>query len=383
MASSQLGSPSGGPLSLLLFGIAMTAFFALLAFPITNGFFGAIIHQVQNQKIGLNQSHFDAALTGWKRFDDAANALTHFFYDLVDASSADITFFMVPFGASVMGVSLLGMIESNRKGNKGRIPAFYTTMAVLGQLLGLGLTSPIFYALSLREQRVSWNASDLSVTPEALYTIPISVFLGMAVPTGLAALPAPSILSINQKVNLVRLWVTFPLLVNLIHLALTPLARRILKQTGQRDSHKRQRLQIVYAIGLLWSVAPYWYFLAVVFSASAFPFAFAPEIARVLNFRHMLGLTNPFLLGSPLPPMPTGEFWFIQWDFWLIGVSCLVWALSLRLETRKLDALYPKAAIVAEALTYAATLGPVGAAIVLIWQRDMLLIKDDDRRKQA
>ncbi|PMB68645.1 Aflatrem synthesis protein A [Beauveria bassiana] len=256
-------------------------------------------------------------------------------------------------------------------------------MAVLGQLLGLGLTSPIFYALSLREQRVSWNASDLSVSPEALYTIPISVVLGMAVPTGLAALPAPSILSINQKVNLVRLWVTFPLLVNLIHLALTPLARRILKQTGQRDSHKRQRLQIVYAIGLLWSVAPYWYFLAVVFSASAFPFAFAPEIARVLNFRHMLGLTNPFLLGGPLPPMPTGEFWFIQWDFWLIGVSCLVWALSLRLETRNLDALYPKAAIVAEALTYAATLGPVGAAIVLIWQRDMLLIKDDDRRKQA
>ncbi|KAM3550511.1 hypothetical protein ARSEF4850_008306 [Beauveria asiatica] len=235
-------------------------------------------------------------------------------------------------------------------------------MAMLGQLAGLGFISPIFYAIYLREQRASWHASDLSVAPEVLYTIPISIFLGMAVPTALASLPAPSILSINQKVNLVRLWETFPLLVHLIHLALTPVAQRILQQSGQRDSHKRQRLQFVYAVGLLWSAAPYWYFLAMVFSASAFPFAFAPEIARAWNFRHMLGLTNPFLLGSPLPPTPTGEFWFLQWDFWLIGVSCLVWALSLRLETRKLDTLYLKGAIVVEALTYAVTLGPVGAA---------------------
>ncbi|KAM3440341.1 hypothetical protein NHJ13734_003359 [Beauveria thailandica] len=383
MAPSQPSSPRGGPLSLLLFGIAITGFFALLAFPITNGLFGAIIHQVHNQKIGANESHFDAVLTGWKLFDDLTNGLTHFFYDLVDASSADTTLLMVPFGGSAMGVWLLGIIESNRKGNKGRIPAFYTTMAMLGQLAGLGFISPIFYAISLREQRASWHASDLSVAPEVLYTIPISIFLGMAVPTALASLPAPSILSINQKVNLVRLWETFPLLVYLIHLALTPVAQRILKQSGQRDSHKRQRLQFVYAVGLLWSAAPYWYFLAMVFSASAFPFAFAPEIARAWNFRHMLGLTNPFLLGSPLPPIATGEFWFLQWDFWLIGVSCLVWALSLRLQTRKLDTLYLKGAIVVEALTYAITLGPVGAAIVLIWQRDMLLIKDDDHRKQA
>lgn len=256
-------------------------------------------------------------------------------------------------------------------------------MAMLGQLAGLGFISPIFYAMSLREQRASWQGSDLTVAPEVLYTIPISIFLGMAGPTALATLPAPSILSINQKVNLVRLWELFPLLVYLVHLVLTPVVRRILEQSGQRDSHRRQRLQFVYAIGLLWSAAPYWYMLAMVFSASAFPFAFAPEIAKAWNFRHMLGLTNPFLLGSPLPPIPTGEFWFIQWDFWLIGVSCFVWALSLRLETPKLDALYLRGAIVVEALAYAIALGPVGAAIVLIWQRDMLLIKDDDRRKQA
>ncbi|KID59319.1 Citreoviridin biosynthesis protein D [Metarhizium brunneum] len=383
MAPLQLKSPRGGPLSLLLFGIAITGFFALLAFPITDGFFGAMILQAHNQKIGANHSHFDTALTNWTLFDDLTNALTLFFYDLVDASSADITLLMVPFGGSAMGVWLLGMIESNRKGNKGRLPAFYTTMAMLGQLAGLGFISPIFYAMSLREQRASWHGSDVTVAPEALYTIPISIFLGMAGPTALAALPAPSVLSINQKVNLVRLWEMFPFLVYLVHLALTPLARWILERSGQRDSHRRQRLQFVYSIGFLWSAAPYWYWLAMVFSASAFPFAFAPKITKAWNFRHMLRLTNPFLLGSPLPPIPTAEFWFLQWDFWLIGVSCFVWALSLRLETPKLDALYLKGGIVVEALAYAIALGPVGAAIVLIWQRDMLLIKDDDRCKQA
>ncbi|KAH0593650.1 hypothetical protein MHUMG1_08788 [Metarhizium humberi] len=247
MASPQPTSPRGATPIIILFTLTVLGIFALLAFPISNGLFSAMLLQASQRKIGAESSPYDTTLTGWNWLDALLDGFTVFFYDLVDGSRADMSLLMIPFSGSAVGIWILGMIESRRNGNKDRIPAFFTTMASLGQILGLGIVSPLFYALSLIERNSSWRGSDYDVAPEVFYTTPISIVIGMALPWAIAALPAPSVLSINQKVNM---------------RALDPLAGRFLGSTRQAGGRGNGAMHRVYGIGLLWSTASYWYFLS-------------------------------------------------------------------------------------------------------------------------
>ncbi|KJK79869.1 hypothetical protein H634G_04108 [Metarhizium anisopliae BRIP 53293] len=381
MASPQPTSLRGATPVIILFTLTVLGIFALLAFPISNGLFSAMLLRASQRKIGAESSPYDTTLTGWNWLDALLDGFTVFFYDLVDGSRADMSLLMIPFSGSAVGIWILGMIESRRKGNKDRIPAFFTTMASLGQILGLGIVSPLFYALSLNERNSSWRGSDYDVAPEVFYTTPISIVIGMALPWAIAALPAPSVLSINQKVNMVRLWEIFPITTYLVQRALDPLAKRFLGSTRQAGGRGNGAMHRVYGIGLLWSTASHWYFLSMVFSASVLPFIFKPEIAEAWSLGHMCQLRNPFALGSPLPSVSQGQLWFVQWDFWLISVACFVWALAVRLELLEDSARYSKAKIIVGGLMSALILGPVGAAVVLIWRRDTLVHKTNHRRK--
>lgn len=255
-------------------------------------------------------------------------------------------------------------------------------MGLLGQLLGLGFVSPSFYALSLITRNSSWDTSDFNVAEEVLWTIPISVTIGLGGSWALAALPAPTILSLNQKVNLVRLWEVFPCLIYVTQRVLAPLTRLILKWTGQHDGQRHQALHYAYAFGLFWSTVTYWYSLAMVLTATVFPSVFTPEVANVWNLRLIYGLTNPFALGNPLPSIAEGQLWFVQWDYWLISVACFVWALSLRLDLVTASATLLGLKAIVQGLFYALVLGPVGAAVVMTWERDTLLLKHHDLHKK-
>lgn len=106
----------------LLFIISFVGFFALLVFPIENGLFGEMILQAEQHIIGVNSSRYDPRLTRCSRLDDGFNSFTSFFYAIVEGSKADMSLLMIPFAGSAIGIWLLAMIESNRTGNKGRIP---------------------------------------------------------------------------------------------------------------------------------------------------------------------------------------------------------------------------------------------------------------------
>lgn len=123
MATKVLRSPNGDTAVKLLYMISITGLFALLLFPISNGLFGATILQAQQHRIGIDSSAYNTTLTGLNKLDELLNAFTHFFHDLVEGSRADISLLMIPFGGSAMGIWVLGMVESNRNGNRGHLPS--------------------------------------------------------------------------------------------------------------------------------------------------------------------------------------------------------------------------------------------------------------------
>lgn len=123
MASPQPTSLRGATPVIILFTLTVLGIFALLAFPISNGLFSAMLLQASQRKIGAESSPYDTTLTGWNWLDALLDGFTVFFYDLVDGSRADMSLLMIPFSGSAVGIWILGMIESRRRGNKDRIPA--------------------------------------------------------------------------------------------------------------------------------------------------------------------------------------------------------------------------------------------------------------------
>ncbi|THC96741.1 hypothetical protein EYZ11_003799 [Aspergillus tanneri] len=89
-------------------------------------------------------------------------------------------------------------------------------MAMLGQLLGLGFVSPAFLGLCLEQQGAGLTSRDIAIDPEKSYTIPLTIVLGFGIPSLLAALPAPSLISVDLKVQFVRIWEIFPIAIYLV-----------------------------------------------------------------------------------------------------------------------------------------------------------------------
>jgi len=139
----------------------------------------------------------------------------------------------------------------------------------------------------------------------------------------------------------------------------------------------------VYGFGLFWSIVPYWYFITITLTASMLPSLFQPEVAKAWNFWRLGRLTNPFLLHTPLPSIAEGELWFIQWDFFLIATTCFVWALTLRLQLVTARRAYhvKQLRTIIAGFAYALVIGPVGTAVLMMWQRDTLLLKTANHRK--
>ncbi|KAA8651042.1 uncharacterized protein ATNIH1004_003735 [Aspergillus tanneri] len=363
----------------VLYTVSILGFFALLVFPISTGLFSESLSLARQHRIGSRSLPYNTVLSGWERLDDALNGFTTFFYDLSEGAAADTTLLLVPFVGSAIGILVLGMVESRRSGNIGKLPSFFTTMAMLGQLLGLGFVSPAFLGLCLEQQGAGLTSRDIAIDPEKSYTIPLTIVLGFGIPSLLAALPAPSLISVDLKVQFVRIWEIFPIAIYLV--------RRLL-QIGEctfRTKVRQGRPPFsiphgVYAFGFVCSALSYVYFWSISLTAYFVPFLFRSHIALALDPVHLVRLVNPFVTNVTMPSLSEGILQFVQWDLALISIAHLIWALALRL--RQLPN-YPgrisTKSIVARAILCAVILGPVSSAILMVWERDVEVLGNEAR----
>ncbi|KAE8385478.1 hypothetical protein BDV23DRAFT_188218 [Aspergillus alliaceus] len=353
-----------------LFMTSALGFVALLYFPIGVGFFSQYLYLAQQHQIGAGAFHYNTRLTGLEKLDDVLNGFTGFFYNLSERTSMDISLLLVPFLGSAVGVCVLGMVESGRLGNQGKLPSFFTTMSMLGQLLGLGFVCPAYLGMCLGSSG-EITGHYLTVDHHRLSTIPLSIVLGFGVPSMLAALPAPSLISVDLKVQFVRIWEVFPVVIYIAHALLQSLARQSIRSKIRSRNPSPGVYSWVYAFGITCSGLSHICVCSLLLTVHFFPSIFQPHAAVALHPAHIIMLVNPFSTGVSLPPLPVAELWFIQWDFALISTAHLIWALGLCLPylARNRGRAYTGYLLV-KAFAFALLLGPISSAILLIWERD-------------
>lgn len=235
------------------------------------------------------------------------------------------------------------------------------------------MTSPI--------SNVNPPPAALAIDTQDLYVLPQSIFGAFVVPTVMMALPVPDCVTVTAHYNWQAAWQIFPLTQSLSHYAYKRLTAPL-----HFKSDFYEQLDSIYRAVALMSFVPHTALLVV----AATPAHLVPnpvlqylpgltrEVFEKVNLHNAfvpyLPWKSPIVVTSVTRKMVSSDGLselvklFLQWDIYLGGTAILAWAAFVysmaRPDKSFLSSTLPRAAV------YTLLGGPVGAATMLLWERD-------------
>lgn len=248
----------------------------------------------------------------------------------------------------------------------------------------MAVVGPIFLFIHLVTSPTASlpSIANLSVDVYELQALPYSTITGFIIPTILMSLHAPTYITFELKMFFVRLWQLFPIL---CYVSQHFWKRALRLVSNPKASDKQTRLRLlgkVYFFGVFCAAAGHVGTWMLSLTAYLFPSLFSKDWVQFLL------PVNVFL-----PPMPwsdvkadsigTGAHWFLQWDEILTSTMYLLWACSLTIRARKQNG--RSSGIVADVcglLGSALLVGPAGAALFALAERDDIVFTNGNKRPQ-
>ena len=239
---------------------------------------------------------------------------------------------------------------------------------------------PIYLAIYLSTSPLVWSKSILNLVVETRYLSALfpALFLGYILPTALMSLPAPSILSYEQKQTYMAIWQLFPIWVSIAY-SMTPYMMPKPAETSSKQilhSRRVKALRTLYA-GLLVIAGIGQASTATLLTTSKFfPDLFASQFRGVFNPSNVFfsATVSPFTKWSSIG---SGASLLLQYDE-LIGSGAMVlWSTTLFMivyrRTRKPQS---KASLIVQGMMAMVLTGPLGYTAACIWARDEMLLAD-------
>lgn len=234
---------------------------------------------------------------------------------------------------------------------------------------------PIYFALYLGTSPIAQTASPsratklLSIDPVHLAVLPVSLSLGFVIPTVLVAIPSPILASNSQKQMLLIFWQGFPIWIALCQCFLTNtlwISRPSSKKPESPSPATIKLLRRVYAFSLSFAALAHITTVALASFPIFQPDYFFPASAPPIDLKTVFLPMSP-LSTDKLELLTQGCLYLLQYDMYFACGTAIIWAVTL------FNRVYSKPAIrdtLIKAFILSLLLGPGGAALALIWQRD-------------
>jgi hypothetical protein len=183
--------------------------------------------------------------------------------------------------------------------------------------------------------------------------------------------------SLEAKQAWLAAWNAFPLLVSLAHVILSAVGTTVFSQAkytayAKKSTISSTRMIYAFAFGLAtitqvasWSVS---------MSSLLFPTLYSPDI---LPHLHPVKVFLP-ILSHAATEWPLGMHRLLQWDNFVGSTALLAWAAMLWSNAYRVKGVKSNVPLALKLIGLSATSGFSGAAAVLLWERDELLLAGDD-----
>ncbi|KUI68481.1 hypothetical protein VM1G_04663 [Cytospora mali] len=369
---------------------------------IKNGLFDSITksagQKVHDKYFPGGPAPYKTTYTGFDVIDGHLIILIAFFTYIIDGPKTwDVVlvywYLMSQFCAGWTLLSLEGL----RKGNKGRVVSWTGVMGFILQTFTFTITVPVYLIMHLitspmSTAEVSSQAILVDTSDSAI--LPLSTTLSFVIPSVMMYLSAPAKVSASTHYTWQAIWQVFPVMQSIYHWIL----RSILPGPSSRSSSStRAHIVGVYRYILFLCFVPQILLLTVaVTPATVVPDVLKPmfqDVDLVSAFIPYWPWNSPTAnelagaaagLASATVVTADGKAdlvkLFLQWDVYCGGAAILTWAVFIygvaRPEKSVIGSIVPKAVF------WMVLGGPVGAAAMLLLERDAAAIGDAAERKK-
>ncbi|KAK2000966.1 hypothetical protein LX36DRAFT_629559 [Colletotrichum falcatum] len=343
---------------------------------IANGLARAIKKQLHGEPIPFTSS---------RAMDGLLTMLVRFFQPIVAGRDPALTLFCVFMIGQVLALHVLVQLEGLRAGNRGKLISYTTYWGFGWQLCTVGITMPVYFLLSIYTSAVPGAAGPgafaaaISVDPVQARAVLWSVTLGAGLPTLLAALPPPRVVAPRTSEVLLAAWQAFPLWACLAQLAASraiALLGAVPRAAGVSEAWARTRRELsrVYASVLPAAALVSWAAVAYVFWAAGG----APGPAAA-TLRRMFAPPPPFSRAR-MASLEAGVLGLLQWDMYCACLATWTWVVYV---AHRRKGARGAAAELGRLLMWTPVVGPGGAALAAVWERDVEALRVVCEKKGA
>ncbi|GFG18757.1 hypothetical protein IFM5058_09331 [Aspergillus udagawae] len=362
--------------------LSVFALYAIFYFAEINGL-NRLAHEAISTKTlpGTNEL-LRTVYTGIEQVDVVLAALTTFFWPATDGSNPTLTLHSIAFSGTFGAAWTLVTLESWRRGNAWTIAAFPMMFGLVAQVLTFAFATPLYCAFQLYSSITARNpnAENIRIPRSVLNAIPVVFILGFMVPSLLMILPVSEHVTVDMKQIFIASWHPWPAYVaialTIINAVFGPFVSSDRSVEGGRANLRS--LRFVYAFAFANAALTHLISWIVSMATVLAPVIFEKRLLAALHpfkvFEIALPWTKPTLQVSDIG---AGVHVFLRWDYLIGSAGVLVWALSLY-KTAHL-VVYGKVAwldLLKKAVLLVTLVGPVGAAVELMWERDELIIHE-------
>lgn len=371
----------------IFIGLAALGYVALWKFASDNGTFALMRAVSLRNRLPGTGEEYATEFTRWRWLDEFLRSLVTIFWPMVNGTRPGSSLMCFYFAGQGIVAWILTALEGQRRPNKENwtVISLTTAYGLLFQGLGIGIIGPLFLAFSpLGDRATSRVTVHHKTDVDAM--IPATIG-GIIIPTVLMSLHAPTTVSVEQKVDFIRLWQFFPLLFRLGQRVWTSLV--FVRLDSYRDElaeksprTQRRAFRRVYIFGLCCAAITHIGTLVVSIMSLLFPTFFTKDISAQFHPTNLFVPVSPFS-GKQASTVGEGAHWFLQWDMTIMFLTYLVWAYFAAVKV-----IYPNSGVFSAPLIlrlagWSLLFGPMGAAMLAIWERDDTIFQVEEQRVKS
>lgn len=251
--------------------------------------------------------------------------------------------------------------------------------AFLFQTAGFAMLLPLYLALYVLTSPTFTTPTSSNLVVSNVDAIPFGILFGYLPFSTLMALPYSAVLSLKQKIWAIILWQPTPHYAIYIAKILSSLSPHKTKTSS--IPRQIMHLRAAYKFALLFAVPAHLYVWTLSFTSTFWPSLFASDARTSLHPLNALIPINPLKAwNAEAKSISQGSLWLLQWNYWIGGLSYMIFAMTAKsYATKKMGA---KEVVVATGRMIA--IGPLAAALTLLWDRDELVLgRGEDTKKKG
>ncbi|KAK1625517.1 hypothetical protein BDP81DRAFT_356055 [Colletotrichum phormii] len=321
--------------------------------------------------------------TTLKPLDGLLTMLVRFFKPILDGKDPNLTLFSIFMAGQLLAVHVLIQVEGLRAGNRGRLVSCTTSWGMLWQLMTIGATLPLYFLTYLYTSPIPESpttdalAAAISIDSVQARAVIGSLTFGAFLPTLLAALPCPSIITSRTQEILLAVWQAFPLWSGVAQFIFAQLigALGVVSEAAKaRPQTKINDFRRIYTYTLsVVAVTSYGVIGYVFWKAD---WASEPVIEAMMQ---ILRPTSPWSQVK-MVSLERGILDLLQWDTYCASLATWSWIAYLAYETKGVGQVVMD---LGKLVMWSAVVGPGGAALAVIWGRDIEAVKKAGGKKKT